>query len=53
MKGQKRIRVVAPDAIDDSGKVTSIKADTVFDVTQTQELPHRTANTAKREASTS
>jgi hypothetical protein len=42
MKGQKGIRIVAPDTIDD-GKVTSIKPASVFNVTQTQELPHRAA----------
>jgi len=42
MKGQKGTRIVAPDTID-GGKVTSIKPVHVFDVTQTQELPHRAA----------
>ena len=42
MKGQKGIRIVAPDTIDD-GKVTSIKPVSVFDVTQTQERSGRAA----------
>jgi hypothetical protein len=37
MKGQKGIRIVAPDQIDES-KVISIKPLHLFDVTQTQEL---------------
>jgi hypothetical protein len=40
MKGQKGTRLVAPDAIDDGGKVTSIAPVSVFDVTQTQERAH-------------
>jgi hypothetical protein len=43
MKGQKGIRLVAPDQIDDGGKVRSIKAVYVFDVSQTQALAHRAA----------
>jgi len=43
MKGQNGIRLVAPDTIDDGGKVRSIKAVSVFDVTQTQERSHRAA----------
>jgi hypothetical protein len=43
MKGQKGIRLVAPDTIDDSDKLRSIKPVSVFDVTQTQALPHRAA----------
>ena len=42
MKGQKGIRIVAPDEIDD-GKVRSIKPVYVFDVTQTQERTQRAA----------
>jgi len=42
MKGQKGIRIVAPDAIDD-GKVRSIKPVYVFDLTQTQERTQRAA----------
>jgi hypothetical protein len=42
VKGQKGIRIVAPDEID-GGKITSIKAVYVFDVTQTQERTHRAA----------
>jgi hypothetical protein len=42
MKGQKGIKIVAPDTIDD-GKVTSIKPVYVFDVTQTQERTARAA----------
>jgi hypothetical protein len=41
-KGQKGIRIVAPDQID-AGKVRSIKPVYVFDVTQTQERTHRAA----------
>ena len=41
-KGQKGIRIVAPEAIDE-GKVTSVKHIYVFDVTQTQERTHRAA----------
>jgi len=41
-KGQKGIRIVAPDTIDD-GTVTSIKPVYVFDVAQTQERTPRTA----------
>jgi hypothetical protein len=37
MKGQKGIRIVAPDTID-AGTVRSIKPVYVFNVTQTQEL---------------
>jgi hypothetical protein len=43
MKGQKGIRLVAPDIIDDAGKVRSIKPVFVFDVTQTQERTQRAA----------
>jgi hypothetical protein len=42
MKGQKGIRLVAPDTMDD-GKITSIKPVYVFDVTQTQERTPRAA----------
>ena len=42
-KGQHGIRLVAPDTIDNSGKVCSIKAVYVFDVTQTNERTHRAA----------
>jgi hypothetical protein len=41
-KGQKGIRIVAPDAIDD-GKVTAIRHMHVFDVSQTQERTQRAA----------
>jgi hypothetical protein len=40
MKGQTGIRLVAPDSIND-GKVRSIKAVYVFDVSQTQEFAAR------------
>ncbi len=40
MKGQKDIRLIAPDTIDDAGTVRSIKPDSVFDVTQTQKFPN-------------
>jgi hypothetical protein len=43
-KGQKGIRIVAPDTFDD-GKVTRIKQMHVFDVTQTQERAQRAAAT--------
>jgi hypothetical protein len=43
MKGQKGIRLVAPDTVDDGGKIASIKAVHVFDVTQTQERTQRAA----------
>jgi hypothetical protein len=42
MKGQKGIRIVAPDEVD-GGKVTRIKHLHVFDVTQTQERTARAA----------
>ena len=42
-KGQKGIRLVAPDTIDAHGKIASIKPVYVFDVTRTQELPDRRA----------
>ena len=42
VKGQKGIRLVAPDTLDD-GKITSIKPVYVFDVTQTQERTPRAA----------
>ena len=42
MKGQKGIRIVAPDEID-GGKVTRIKHLHVFDVSQTQERTPRAA----------
>jgi hypothetical protein len=42
MKGEKGIRLVAPDTFDD-GRVTSIRPVYVFDVTQTQELQRRAA----------
>jgi hypothetical protein len=42
-KGQKGIRLVAPDTIDDSGKIASIRPVHVFDVTQTQERTQRAA----------
>jgi hypothetical protein len=42
VKGQKGIRLVAPDTMD-AGKITSIKAVSVFDVTQTQERTQRAA----------
>lgn len=43
MKGQKGIRLIAPESIDASGKISSIRSVFVFDVTQTQELPTRAA----------
>lgn len=43
MKGQKGIRLVAPDEIDARGKISSIKPVFVFDVTQTQERTARAA----------
>ena len=43
MKGQKAVRLVAAETIDDAGKVTNIKPVSGFDVTQTQELPARAA----------
>ena len=43
MKGQKAVRLVAPETIDDAGKVASVKPVSGFDVTQTQELPARAA----------
>jgi hypothetical protein len=43
MKSQKGIRLVAPDTIDASGKISSITPVFVFDVTQTQERTHRAA----------
>ena len=43
MKGQKGMRLVAPDTIDDGGTVRSIKPVSVFDVTQTQERTARAA----------
>jgi hypothetical protein len=42
-KGQHGIRLVAPDTVDDGGKVRSIKAVHVFDVSQTQERTQRAA----------
>ena len=42
VKGQKGIRLVAPDTMDD-GKITSIKPVSVFDLTQTQERTPRAA----------
>jgi hypothetical protein len=42
MKGEKGIRLVAPDTLDD-GKLTSITPVSVFDVTQTQERTARAA----------
>jgi hypothetical protein len=42
MKGQKGIRLAAPDGIAE-GKITSIKPVSVFDVTQTQERTLRAA----------
>ena len=42
MKGEKGIRLVAPDTLDD-GKIQSIKAVHVFDVSQTQERTARAA----------
>jgi len=42
-KGQKGIRLVAPDTIDAHGKISSIKPVVVFDVTQTQERTLRAA----------
>ena len=42
MKGEKGIRLVTPDQIDD-GKVRSIKPVYVFDVSQTQERTQRAA----------
>jgi len=42
VKGEKGIRLVAPDTMDD-GKITSIKPVYVFDVTQTQERTQRAA----------
>ena len=45
MKGQKGIRLVAPDTMN-GGKITAIKPVYVFDVSQTQERTHRAA--AKR-----
>ena len=42
-KGQHGIRLVAPDTIDDGGRVRSIKAVYVFDVSQTQEHTQRAA----------
>jgi hypothetical protein len=41
--GQKGIRLVAPDTIDDSSTVRNITPVSVFDVTQTQELHARAA----------
>ena len=43
MKGQKGIRLVAPDTIDAAGRISSIKPIYVFDVTQTQERTARAA----------
>lgn len=43
MKGQHGIRLVAPETVDDSGKVRSIKPVFVFDLTQTQELARHAA----------
>jgi hypothetical protein len=45
-KGQKDIRLVAPDTLAAHGKVTSIKPVYVFDVTQTQELLRRETRAA-------
>ncbi len=42
MKGQKGIRIVAADSVDD-GKVTSIRHMHLFDVSQTQERTQRAA----------
>src|SRR5215213_4428336 len=42
-KGQNGICLVAPDTIDDSGKIASIKPVYVFDVTQTNERTTRAA----------
>ena len=42
-KGQTGIRLVAPDTIDDSGKVHSSMPAHVFDVTQTDERTPRAA----------
>jgi hypothetical protein len=42
MMGEKGIRLVAPDTLD-NGKITSIKPVYVFDVTQTQERTARAA----------
>jgi hypothetical protein len=46
MKGQHGIGLVAPDTIDAHGKISSIKAVYVFDVTQTQERSPRVATAA-------
>jgi len=43
-KGQKGIRIVAPDNIDDSGKLRSNKAVSVFDMTQMQVRTPRAAS---------
>jgi hypothetical protein len=45
MKGQKGVRIFAPDAVDD-GKISTVKNVYVFDVTQTQELPARAERAA-------
>ena len=51
-KGQKGIKVVAPDTIEDGGKVVSSKPVYMFDETQTPALAHRVAaNNAPNAAS--
>jgi len=42
-KGQKGIRLVAPDTLTENGRIASIKPAHVFDVTQTDERTQRVA----------